>query len=123
MVVDAEPGGHPPGVLDVADRAAARVAGTAPQLHGGAHDVVALLDQQRGRDRGVHTPERPTSTRIAVNCRRSGAGDPETSRAPLHSGRRRSTAFGKACSAGSTSPAVVAWPRERRRCAVRLRGA
>ena len=53
VVGDAELLGHPAGVLDVGHRAAARVAHAAPQLHGGADHVVALLEEQGGRHRRV----------------------------------------------------------------------
>ena len=50
VVVDPEPGRDPAGVVDVTDRAAARVACSAPELQGGSDDVVALLEQQRRGD-------------------------------------------------------------------------
>ena len=59
VMVDPEPGRDPAGVVDVADRAAARVACPAPELHRGADDVVALLEQERGRDRGVDPARKP----------------------------------------------------------------
>ena len=45
--------GHPAGVVDVRDRAAPGVGRAAPQLHGGADDVVALAHQQGGGNRRV----------------------------------------------------------------------
>jgi hypothetical protein len=53
VVVDAQLVGHPTGVVDVADRAAARVALAAPELEGDAHHLVALVAQQGGRHRRV----------------------------------------------------------------------
>ena len=55
VMVDPQPRGHPPGVLDVGDRAASRVACTPPQLHGRADYLVTCLKQERGSHRGVHT--------------------------------------------------------------------
>ena len=40
VVIDVEHLGHPSSVVDVRDRAAARVRGPAPELEGGAHHVV-----------------------------------------------------------------------------------
>ena len=53
---DTEGVGHPPGVVDIGHRAAPRVRHTAPQLQGGAHDVVASLGQQRRRHRRIDSP-------------------------------------------------------------------
>ena len=68
VVGDAELLGHPAGVVDVGHRAAARVRRAAPQLEGGAHHVMALLDQERGRDRGVdasrHGHQHPHATSV-----------------------------------------------------------
>jgi hypothetical protein len=52
---DADLVGHPPGVVDVGDRAAARVRVTTPQLQGGPHDVMPGVGQQRRRHRGIDT--------------------------------------------------------------------
>ena len=93
VVHDAELLGDPAGVLDVAHRAAARVTRAAPELHGGAHDVVTLLQQQRGRDRGVDA---------------TGHGDED-----LHA-RRRATASATTEAARSTSASVVVAPSDRR---------
>jgi hypothetical protein len=53
VVIDAEAIGHPPGVVDVGNRAAARIRSTAPELHGGSDDVMALLAQHSGGNGGV----------------------------------------------------------------------
>ena len=53
MVVDAELLGDAAGVVDVADRAAARVAVAAPQLHRDPDDLAAGVEQEGGRDRRV----------------------------------------------------------------------
>ena len=45
MVLDAEPVGHPPGVVHVGHRAAAGVAGAAPQLHGHPHHLAAGVEE------------------------------------------------------------------------------
>src|SRR5581483_8973779 len=84
-----------PSVLDVGDRAAARVAGAAPELHRGPDDVVALLQQQGGGHRrvdaarhgGEHAHQRP---------------------------RRRATASGTTLRARSTSSSVVVGPSDSR---------
>ena len=54
VMIDAESLGDPPGVVHVADRAAARIGNAAPQLEGRAHDVVTLLFQETRRYRRVH---------------------------------------------------------------------
>lgn len=46
VVVDTERLGDPPRVFDVSDRAAARVRGSAPELECGAHNLVALFEQE-----------------------------------------------------------------------------
>ena len=56
VVGDAQLLGHAPGVVHVGHRAAPRVAGAAPQLHGGPDHVVAGLGQKGGGDRRVHAP-------------------------------------------------------------------
>jgi hypothetical protein len=53
VMSDAELLGYAAGVFDVRHRATARVAGPAPQLHGGPDDFVALCQEERCRDRGV----------------------------------------------------------------------
>jgi len=55
VVVDAQLLGHLSGVLDVADRAASRVALPAPEPQGHPGDVVVLLEQQ-GRGGGRVDP-------------------------------------------------------------------
>ena len=85
VVVDAELLGHPAGVLDVGDRAAARVRLAAPELERGADDLMALLHQERGRDGGVdasrHGHEHPHADQCATGAqpaRRSAATTPGT---------------------------------------------
>ena len=53
VVVDAEDLGHPARVVDVGDRAAARVRDPAPELQRRADDLVARFEQQRRGDRRV----------------------------------------------------------------------
>ena len=57
VVDDAQLVGHPPGVVDVGHRAAARVGLAAPQLEGGADHVVGAVGvgQQGGGHRRVDT--------------------------------------------------------------------
>src|SRR5690606_33578292 len=102
VVVDAELVGDPAGVVDVGHRAAARVGLAAPQLHGDADDLVALLLEERGRDRGV-------------DAARHGDQDPHAGAPEDENARRRSTAAGTASSAASTSASVLDQPSERRR--------
>ncbi len=52
-MVEPELLGHAPGVLDVGDRTAPAVGRAAPELEGGADDVVAGVGEEGGRDRGV----------------------------------------------------------------------
>ncbi len=54
QMVDAELLRGPPGVVDVSDRAAARVALAAPQLHRDPDHLVARVPQERGGDGGIH---------------------------------------------------------------------
>jgi hypothetical protein len=43
-------------VIDIGNRTASRIALSAPQFHRDAHDLMALLDEQRCGDGAVHTP-------------------------------------------------------------------
>jgi len=54
VVIDTEHLRHAPSVVDVSDRAAARVRDAAPQFQGGADDLVPLVDEQSGRHRRVN---------------------------------------------------------------------
>ena len=119
VVVDPEPGRDSAGVVDVADRAAARVTCPAPELHRGADDLVALFEQERGRDRGVDATRKPNQHphRASLAEPPGGVGAADTLRsrpAQAAQARSRSTAFGKATRAASMSAPVVAWPRESR---------
>ena len=87
VVRDAQLLGYPSGVLDVGHGATTRVGGPAPQLERGARDVMALLDQQRGRDGRVdaagHRYEHPHGTSVPPGrhaARRSAATTPGTTR-------------------------------------------
>ena len=53
VVVDAEHLGDAARVVDVRDRATARVRDAAPELQRGAHDLVTLLEQETGGDRRI----------------------------------------------------------------------
>ena len=53
VVVDAQHLGDPTRVVDVGDRTTARVRHAAPELQRGAHDLVALLEQETGGDRRI----------------------------------------------------------------------
>jgi hypothetical protein len=55
VMVDLEPIGHSPGIVDVGDRAAPGVRCSPPELHRGTHDVVPLVAEQRCRHRRVHS--------------------------------------------------------------------
>jgi hypothetical protein len=64
VVRDVELGRDAAGVLDVGGAAAPGVGLAAPQLERDAGDVVAALDQQRGRDRRVDAAAHRDSTRV-----------------------------------------------------------
>ena len=65
VVFDAELIGHAAGVVDVADRATTRVAGSAPELHGDADDLVAGSAASRAAATDESTPpDMATSTFI-----------------------------------------------------------
>ena len=53
VVIDAEHLGDAARVVDVGDRAAARVRHAAPEFQRGADDLVTLLEQQAGGDRRI----------------------------------------------------------------------
>ena len=93
--------GHPPGVLDVGHRAAARVGRAAPQLEGRPHHLVRRAARPGGRRRPTSRPLRtwPPGTRTAQS-------------------RSRSTGPGTTASTRSMSAAVVCRPQREadRRC-------
>ncbi len=90
VVGDAELLGHPAGVLDVGDRAAARIGRPAPQLERGADHLVALLHQERRRHGGVdasrHGYEHPHGTSVPPGRRGSAVSAGSGQR--LGAGRR-----------------------------------
>ena len=86
------------GIVDVGDRATARVTLAAPQLHRDADDIVPLGREEGGGNGAVdatgHRDEHPRTRR---ECHRGKL-------------RRRVTAATTAAAARSTSVAVVVWP-------------
>ena len=90
VVLDTKLLGYPPGVIDVGHRAASRVGGASPQLERGPHDVVPLLDQERGGHRGVHPARHrhqhahPTSvpSRCAISICHADVRDRAATRRP-----------------------------------------
>ena len=93
VVRDAELGGDAPGVLDVGDAAAPGVGLAAPELERDAGDVVALLEQQRGRDRRVdpaaHRDEHARASRPRSPPRRRGGAGRRRSGIDRRARRRR----------------------------------
>ncbi len=96
VVRNAELGRDPARVLDVGDAATSGIALAAPQLEGHAGDVVALLGEQGGRDRGIDP----------------AAHHDEHAPASVHADARSlATTSGTTASARSTSADVDAYPK------------
>ena len=72
MVSDAQLLRHPPGIIDIGNRAAAGVRSTTPQLQRGADHFMAALRQNRRGDRRInpsgHCDEHPHGDKRTTLC-------------------------------------------------------
>src|SRR3989441_7408842 len=105
---DAELVGDEPRIGDRVERAAGPVGdrvAVAEQLHGGAHDIVARLHEQRCGDGGVHATGHGHQDALGHRCRTAD------------SARTFSTIFGRAAINPSTSSAALSLPNENRSAA------
>ena len=86
-VVDAQLLGNAPRIVDVGDRTAARVGRATPQLHRHTHDLVALLEEDGGRDGRVDAAGHGDEHAHRLRPSRAGARPPRAP--PRGHGRRR----------------------------------